>query len=138
MALYNNNFNNFSGGFGGVNNLNREGSFQLNQNQISPTFTNIYGVLSGLQSLVSSAGTLVDIAFFIKSFKEILFKIIIWLLSKIYYLLRYIITLRWLFDIYLKLGILSNSAINIMWKSYFSKIFFSIWAISLIIGIYFT
>ena len=87
--IYNNNYNNT------INNNNNNNS---DNNQMGFGFQVMYGILSGSQSLLSIAGAFIDIAYFIKQAKALIFDFIIYLIKKLFNMLKYLITLKWLIN----------------------------------------
>ena len=68
----------------------------------------LYGVLSGSQSLLNLLGSFVDIAFFIRQVKGIVLNILIYLIKRIFRLVKYLVTLRWIIDIMSSSGLLAK------------------------------
>eukprot|EP00340_Litonotus_pictus_P009645 CAMPEP_0170518554 /NCGR_PEP_ID=MMETSP0209-20121228/4220_1 /TAXON_ID=665100 ORGANISM="Litonotus pictus, Strain P1" /NCGR_SAMPLE_ID=MMETSP0209 /ASSEMBLY_ACC=CAM_ASM_000301 /LENGTH=240 /DNA_ID=CAMNT_0010804157 /DNA_START=1 /DNA_END=723 /DNA_ORIENTATION=- len=100
-------YNGMGGGYSGagMNNMNNGNPAQP---QMSETFQIVYGLLSGSQSVLSILGSFVDVAYFFKSIKALLFDSIVSLIKNLLKLIKYIITLRWIMDILLKSGELTK------------------------------
>lgn len=82
-----------NGNFGGaMNNPNQQDA------QMGMGIKVMYGVLSGGQSLLHLVGSFIDIAFFVRQIKGALTKLLIFLIKQAFRLLKYIITLRWIYD----------------------------------------
>lgn len=123
------NMNGYGGLGGGYNNLNNQ--MPNNQPQMSSTLQVIYGVLSGSQSLLSIAGSVVDIAYFFKTAKYLLFDFIVYLLKLLYRLVKYLITFRWAIDLIKKTGQFSQYCLL---KTVFKKSIFSTFQVLIILG----
>ncbi len=124
------NFNGYGGIGGGFNNLNGNQA-PNNQPQMSSTLQVIYGVLSGSQSLLSIAGSIIDVAYFFKTAKYLLFDFIVYLLKLVYRLIKYLVTFRWALDLIKKTGEISQ---YYLLKTLFRKSIFTTFQILVILG----
>lgn len=130
---YNSGFNSYGGGgmMGGygMNNMNSMNNMNnmnngTNQPQISSSMQIVYGLLSGSQSLLSIAGSFIDVAYFFKSIKYLLYDFIVSCIKKLFRLIKYLVTFRWLISLVKKSGelsyfyILKNSYVSALFLSY--------------------
>lgn len=123
-------FNQYGNGFRNNMNINSNPiGNNPNGNQISPTFQIVYGLLSCAQSILSILGSIVDVTFFFKSIKEILFDFIIGLLKKLLRFTYYLVTLGFIKDSFY----LSNSAVKVIVNNSFGKIMLKITSITTIL-----
>lgn len=123
-------FNQYGNGFRNNMNINSNPiGNNPNVNQISPTFQIVYGLLSCAQSVLSILGSIVDVTFFFKSIKEILFDFIIGLLKKLLRFTYYLVTLGFIKDSFN----ISNSAVKVIVNNSFGKIMLKITSITTIL-----
>ncbi len=123
-------FNQYGNGFRNNMNINSNPiGNNPNVNQISPTFQIVYGLLSCAQSVLSILGSIVDVTFFFKSIKEILFDFIIGLLKKLLRFTYYLVTLGFIKDSFN----ISNSAVKVIVNNSFAKIMLKITSITTIL-----
>lgn len=120
-------FNQYGNGFRNFNNNPIVNN--ASPNQISPTFQIVYGLLSCAQSVLSILGSIVDVTFFFKSLKEILYDFIINLLKKLLRLTYYLITLGFIRDSIS----LSNNAVKATINNSFGRIILKISSITTIL-----
>ncbi len=85
-----------------------------NQTNLQPdSFRNVYGVLGGLQSLLHIFTSILDLLYFLKAFKTLVIDLLIKLLKKLLGIIKYLFTLKWMFDLIAKTN------------SYYSKFIYS-------------
>jgi len=75
-------------------------TMQQNPQQMSPFVQILYGLLSGLQSVLHLGSTLIDFTYILRVVKNISVDVLKYLLKRLIRLLIYLIKLKWIVDSY--------------------------------------